>query len=193
MAVFSDVTEKLALESDLRKQTERFRMLLEFIRDYVIYTLNEEGIVDSWNKSGERGAGVPNEMALGRPFQEVLHVFGGDGYDAGELLQRVRDEGSCDIECRVTGSRGEDVWFEKSITKLQGRHGEPEGFSVIAHNMTEHKKLELRLKHLSETDPLTGAANRRDSKPAFTTPSNTPMRAICCSPSPSWISTTSSV
>jgi len=160
MAVFSDVTEKVKLEYDVRYQSERFHMLVEFIRDYVIYTLDPNGIVDTWNKSGERYAGISSVDALGRSFADVFKVFGGDADKASGLLARADIDGSCEVECHV-GSLGGTLWFQKAITKLTDQHGELAGYAVIAHNVTEHKLLELRLKHLSETDPLTGAANRR--------------------------------
>jgi diguanylate cyclase (GGDEF)-like protein/PAS domain S-box-containing protein len=161
MGVFNDITDKTMLERDLRFQSERFRMLVEFIHDYVIYTLDTRGHVDTWNKSGERLAGVCNADAIGVSFAEILRFFSAEQCDAEALLARARDEGSCEIECRSVTANGEEVWFEKAITRLSDKHGELAGYSVIAHNVTEHKRLQLRLKHLSETDPLTGAANRR--------------------------------
>lgn len=161
MAVFSDVTDKVASERNLRSQAQRFRMLLDVIRDYVIYTLDNDGFVDSWNKSGENSVGIPREAAIGSTFQHMLDVFGYHEKYAAALLKQASTEGSCSIVCRLDAPGGEQLWFQKSIARLTDENGRLSGYSVIGHNITRHKVLEKQLKALSETDPLTGALNRR--------------------------------
>ena len=47
---------------------ERFRLLLESIKDYSILMLDPEGLVTTWNKGAERITGYRSDEIVGRHF-----------------------------------------------------------------------------------------------------------------------------
>src|SRR6476620_4108263 len=55
-------------EEALRESEERFRLLVEGVRDYATFALDPEGRVVSWNAGAARLNGYPAEEVIGRHF-----------------------------------------------------------------------------------------------------------------------------
>ncbi|HKV86800.1 MAG TPA: PAS domain S-box protein, partial [Candidatus Dormibacteraeota bacterium] len=54
IGVCQDITERKLAEEQARSSQERFRMMVENVRDYAIYMLDIKGYVTSWNLGAER-------------------------------------------------------------------------------------------------------------------------------------------
>jgi PAS domain S-box-containing protein len=66
-----DLTERLRHEAEYRASEERFRMLVESVVDYAIVTLDEEGLITSWNSGAERMTGYRQLDIIGRHFSRL--------------------------------------------------------------------------------------------------------------------------
>jgi hypothetical protein len=53
---------------DLQESEERFRLLVESIRDYAIFMLDPNGIVLTWNAGAERFKGYQANEIIGQHF-----------------------------------------------------------------------------------------------------------------------------
>ncbi len=62
------VAELKSSEQTLRESEERFRLLVEGVKDYAIFMLDSEGHVASWNEGARRIKGYRQEEILGRHF-----------------------------------------------------------------------------------------------------------------------------
>ncbi|HMJ11313.1 MAG TPA: PAS domain S-box protein, partial [Polyangiaceae bacterium] len=60
--------ERRGAAQTLRQSEERFRLLVESVRDYGIFMLDPEGRISSWNAGAERIKGYPAADVLGRHF-----------------------------------------------------------------------------------------------------------------------------
>jgi diguanylate cyclase (GGDEF)-like protein/PAS domain S-box-containing protein len=161
MAVVQDVTLMVEQDRRIRDEQERFRALLEHIRDYAIYMADLSGRIDGWNASLRRLGGWQPEDVTGAPIgmmfrrERTAHAL-----DAA-LLEGARRDGTAEVEGWFVRKNGTSFWGSTVATVLPDREGKPQCFMLVTRDLTDRKHLEDRLIALATTDPLTGAANRR--------------------------------
>jgi PAS domain S-box-containing protein len=144
-AVVRDITEFQQSKQALRDSEERFRCLVENVKDYAIYMLDPQGRTISWNQGAERINGYreeeilgqsvaclypPEEVAVGKPEQE-LSIAAAVGRFENESY-RVRRDGSRFCAHTV-------------LTALQDKYGRLRGFAKVVRDITERKQAEEAL------------------------------------------------
>jgi len=148
--VTRDLTERRANEERLRISEERFRMLVEGVRDYAIFLLDPAGRVATWNAGAQRIKGYTADEIIGHHFSEFYPSEAKDrNWPQRELeealrLGRFEDEG---WRLRKDGSR---FWANVVITPLHDRDGVHRGFSKITRDLTERREQEERLRESEE-------------------------------------------
>ena len=68
LAFISDISLRKEAEAQLRESEERYRIMLEGVKDYAIFMLDPKGNVLSWNAGAERIKGYRPEEIIGRHF-----------------------------------------------------------------------------------------------------------------------------
>lgn len=63
-----DITDKLAATQALRDSEQRFRLLVQGVRDYAIYMLDPEGMVTNWNAGAALIKGYAADEVVGTHF-----------------------------------------------------------------------------------------------------------------------------
>jgi PAS domain S-box-containing protein len=132
-------TEKL-LHSE-----ERFRLLVEGVRDYAIYMLDPDGFVNSWNSGAERIKGYRAEEIIGKHFS---CFFRPEDRAAGlpqRALQVAAREGEYSAESLRVRKDGSSFWASILITALRDSEGTLRGFSKVVRDITESKEAERKL------------------------------------------------
>jgi two-component system CheB/CheR fusion protein len=135
---FFDITARRQAEEQARASEARMRMVAESADDYAIITLDEDGLVSSWNNGAERLFGytaaemqgqptdrlfVPEDIAAGVPADELRRALG-DG--------RAEDER---WHVRKDGSR----FFCSGVTTPL-RNGGFHGYAKIARDVTARER-----------------------------------------------------
>src|SRR6185503_6690535 len=61
------IIQRRKREEELRKSEERFRILVDNVKDYSIFMMDSNGIVETWNRGAELLKGYTAEEVIGKP------------------------------------------------------------------------------------------------------------------------------
>jgi len=145
-----EVTPRKEVEIALQQSEERFRLLVEGVKDYAIYALDTEGRIVSWNSGAERIKGyrrdeimgkhfsifyLPEDVAAGKPEKD-LQVAAAEG--------RIEDVGRWRV--RKDGSR---FFAHLLISAIRDADGTLLGFTKITRDITDRMRAEEAVRQLS--------------------------------------------
>ena len=148
---FRDQTDRRQAETALREQEERYRTLVEGVRD-VIFALSPEGTIASLNPAFETITGWRREDWVGRPFEKLVHPE--DLPFALELLGRVvRGDLRAVSQFRVSTAKHDYRMGEFSATP-QLLEGRLIGILGIGRDVTERVQLEQQLRQAQKMEAV---------------------------------------
>ncbi len=151
--VVRDISDRKAVEERLRAADERFRILVDGVRDYAITMLSPEGTVISWNAGAQRLYGWSAEEAEGQSLALFHPIEARAAGAPAQALEVARREGRHEAEgVRIRGD-GSVFWAHEVITALRSAAGGLTGFASVSHDMSESRRHEddlHRAKDLAE-------------------------------------------
>jgi two-component system CheB/CheR fusion protein len=133
------VNEKLARGED------RFRLMVEGVKEYAIYMLDPEGHVTSWNEGARRLTGYEAVEILG---QHCSRFFSPEDVAARmpeAELEGARIEGRFEAEAWRIRRDGSRFWANVVVTRMNDSSGALVGFSKVIRDLTERKRSEEEL------------------------------------------------
>jgi PAS domain S-box-containing protein len=138
-------------EESLRESEERFRLMVEGVKDYAIFMLDPGGHVTTWNDGAEQIEGYGEGEILGRHFSSFYQEEDVERGHPEDVLRAALAEGRYveeGLKIRKDGSR---FWASAVITTLRDRKGNLKGFSMVVHDTTERKHADDVLRFLAES------------------------------------------
>ncbi len=139
--------ELALLNQALKKSEERFRFLVQQVKDYAIIYLDTKGCVATWNEGAEQIYGYRAADALGKHVSLFHAKDAVERRDAWKMLELAVAEGQFKGEdWRVRGD-GSRFWADVVITALHDAAGRLQGFAVVTRNINERRRAEDALNH----------------------------------------------
>jgi PAS domain S-box-containing protein len=148
--VTRDLTERRHQEETLRQSNERFRSLVEGVKDYAIYLLDAQGIVTSWNAGARKIKGYEAVEIIGSHFSRFYPPEAIKRQLPEHELVRARMDGRFEDEGWRLRKDGSRFWANVVITAMRDASGVLTGFSKITRDLTERRAHEEQLRESEE-------------------------------------------
>jgi PAS domain S-box-containing protein len=148
--VTRDLTERRRHEQQLKESEERFRALIEGVKDYAIFMLDPHGYVTTWNAGAEHIHGYEAHEISGVHFSSF---YPPDGIQQGLPERELRVatlEGRFENEGWRVRKDGSRFWAHVVLTAIRDSAGDLRGFSKITRDLTERRAYENQLKESEE-------------------------------------------
>ncbi|MDO9358629.1 MAG: PAS domain S-box protein [Polaromonas sp.] len=151
--VTRDLSERRLHEDALRESEQRFRLLVDSVRDYAIFMLSPEGIIESWNSGAQLIKGYSAPEVIGRHFsmfyrpEELAANLPALELETALSMGRAEEEG-----WRVRRD-GSVFWANVVIAPVYDASRKLRGFAKVTRDMTERRRLhelESSSKRMSE-------------------------------------------
>ena len=142
--VTRDLTARRDAEQALRESEERFRLLVEGVRDYAIFMLDPDGRIATWNAGAERIKGYRANEIVGKHFSVFYpeeDVAAGKPARELEIASRT---GTYEEEGWRVRKDGTQIWANVLITAIRNKGGELVGYAKVTRDLTERRRAQQR-------------------------------------------------
>jgi PAS domain S-box-containing protein len=131
---------------NIRETEERFRLLVENIKDYAIFMMDANGNISSWNKGAEQLKGYTAQEILGKHYSIFYTPEELKNNEPAYNLKMAREKGNHRTEGWRLKKDGSTFFANLSITALYDNHGHVKGFAKITRDVTKQKESEELLR-----------------------------------------------
>jgi len=152
VVVLRDLTERRRAAEALRRSDERFRLMVDSVKDYAIFMLDPGGHVVTWNEGAERIKGYRADEIIGVHFSRFYpEPEASSGKCDGEL-ETAAAQGRFEEEGWRLRKDGTRFWANVVITALRDPAGRLVGFAKVTRDLTERRRLEEERLHLAQAE-----------------------------------------
>lgn len=137
---------------ELADTERRFRLLIESVTDYAIYTLDPAGNIVNWNPGAQRIKGYTREEVLGQHFSRFYTEEDRALGIPMRVLQKAGTAGKYEMEGWRLRKDGSRFWASVVINAIRDSNGELIGFAKVTRDLTERRAAEEQLRQVQKME-----------------------------------------
>jgi len=137
-------------KEELRQSEDRFKLLVQSVRDYAIFMLDPNGVVLTWNAGAERFKGYRADEIIGEHFSRFYPPEALARGMPEHELQVASKTGSFEDEGWRVRKDGSLFWANVVITAMRDAEGTLLGFAKVTRDLTQRRIHEEELRRSEE-------------------------------------------
>ena len=137
---------------ELLESEQRFRLMVDNLREYCIFFLDAQGCITDWTDSAQRMEGYsPTEM-LGRHYSMLFqhNNTAAAMASANQMLRLAASRGQHELHSWHSRKDGSEYWSHSVLIALRDDGGELRGFAKINRDMTDAKRLDDLMRNIND-------------------------------------------
>ncbi|HMI41644.1 MAG TPA: ATP-binding protein [Sphingomicrobium sp.] len=139
------VIDKRDKDRELFESEQRFRLLVQGVRDYAIYMLDTDGRVTNWNTGAESIKGYTADEIVGQHFSRFYTEEDRAAGEPQRALAVALSEGKYENEAQRLRKDGTRFWASVVIDPIYDESGNHVGFAKITRDVTLRHQAQLEL------------------------------------------------
>ncbi len=152
--------ERSRAMEDLRESEDRFRLLVESVRDYAMVMLDEDGLVASWNEGVHRIHGYEEREIVGQSFARFYTEEDVEQGGPKRDLEAALAEGRTRTESWRVRKDGTRFFAETTLSAVHDASRRLRGYALVTNDVTATKRAEEENRRLMRQ--LEDAVRARD-------------------------------
>jgi PAS domain S-box-containing protein len=140
-----DITEKRDAERQLFESEQRFRLLVQGVRDYAIYMLDPTGTITNWNTGAAAIKGYSAEEIVGQHFSRFYTDEDRARGEPARALSTALSQGKYEKEAWRVRKDGTLFWANVLIDPIYDDAGDHIGFAKITRDATERRQAQIEI------------------------------------------------
>jgi PAS domain S-box-containing protein len=145
-----DAAQPSRARSSLQHAEDRYRILVEEVRDYAIFMLDPRGYVSTWNLGAERIKGYREDEILGQHVSVFYPAVDREAGKPKKLMEIAVRDGRVEDEGWRVRKDGSLFWADVVMTALRDKSGELVGFGKVTRDVTERMRADGALRQSNE-------------------------------------------